>query len=340
MAHGALLALVIIFIATGGAVFAISELFARRNRDGGLKNRIEGLTGKTGQPVATTTGSHSTWGMQQSDANPATASVTSRPDMMPTLTKMVSASQIGKNLRLEMHRAGMRLRPAEFIGLCIGGAIMLALIWIALTGQIFLTIIMGIVGGFVPFGILRFKQNMRSNKFSNQLPDALTLVASSLRTGYSFMNAVELVCNEMPPPIAEEFAWARGEAQLGVPLETALQRMVERIKSYDLDLVVTSVGIQLQVGGNLAEILDTISETIRERIRIKGEIASLTAEGKLSGIIVFALPLILVLILNVVAPGYFDPLLKYKLGMYIIAFTLVMMVLGGLIIYKMINVDV
>ena len=334
--------IVIIAGATMGAVYAVSELVARKKNSGGLQNRIEGIAGgktPTQQPVGQASSDFS-WGMQPADSNTTAGNVTARPDLLPTITKMVSANQVGKNLRVEMHRAGMRLRPAEFIAVCAGGVVVMGILGQILTGMLWMTMLMAFVGLVIPVALLRIKQNMRTSKFSGQLPDCLTLVASSLRTGYSFMNAVELVINEMPPPISEEFAWARGEAQLGVPMETALQRMVERIKSYDLDLVVTSVSIQLQVGGNLAEILDTISETIRERIRIRGEIASLTAEGKLSGVIVFCLPLALCLILSVVAPGYFDPLLHHKLGAWIIGGTLVLMCLGGLIIYKMINMDV
>ena len=333
-----LIPLIIIFAATVGVVVAIGELANKKKSSGGLKNRIDGMS--TTQEVQAAATPDFSWGMKPGENNTTVGNVTQRPDMLPTITKYVSGNQIGKNLRLEMHRAGMRLRPAEFVGLCGGGVVLMAIIGNALTGQVFMTVALGIIGYIIPIVILRLKQSMRLKKFAGQLPDALTLIASSLRTGYSFMNACEMVITEMPAPISEEFAWARGEAQLGVPMETALQRMVERIKSYDLDLVVTSVGIQLQVGGNLAEILDTISETIRERIRIRGEIANLTAEGKLSGIIVFLLPMFLVLILNVVAPGYFNPLLHHKLAPYIIGATLFLMFTGGAIIYKMVNMDV
>jgi len=333
-----LIPLIIIFAATVGVVVAVGELSKKKKSSGGLKNRIDGMS--TTQEVQAPASQDFSWGMKPGETNTTVGNVTQRPDMLPTITKYVSGNQMGKNLRLEMHRAGMRLRPAEFVGVCAGSIIMLAIVGNALTGQIFMTVALGIVGYVIPIAILKFKQSARLKKFGAQLPDALTLISSSLRTGYSFMNACEMVINEMPAPISEEFAWARGEAQLGVPMETALQRMVERIKSYDLDLVVTSVGIQLQVGGNLAEILDTISETIRERIRIRGEIANLTAEGKLSGVIVFLLPIILVLILNVVAPGYFNPLLKHRLFLPIVGVTAFLMLAGGGIIYKMVNMDV
>ena len=123
-------------------------------------------------------------------------------------------------------------------------------------------------------------------------------------------------------------------------MEGALNRMVERVNSYDLDLAVTAVAIQIQVGGNLAEILDTIAKTIRERVRIKGEIAALTAEGKLSGVIVFLLPIVLALFLNLRSPDYFKPMFEDPMGMPMIIGTFVAQVTGGLIIKKMVAIDV
>jgi tight adherence protein B len=340
MGHPAIWPVIVVFVAVVGVIMAISEILGRKKTTGGLRNRIDGLT-TTNQPMQSQQPtSTSAWAAQPTLTNKTGSLSSDRPDFLPTITKYVSGNEIGKKLRLEMHRAGMRLRPAEFVGLCLGGIVIMAMVGEALTKQMFMAIAMGIIGYGIPLGILKFMQAQRAKKFADQLPDALTLISSSLRTGYSFLNATELVISEMPPPISEEFAWARGEAQLGVPMETALQRMVARINSYDLDLVVTSVSIQLQVGGNLAEILNTISETIRERIRIKGEIAALTAEGKLSGVIVFCLPIILVLILNVVAPGYFTPLLKHPLCLPIVGGTVALMLIGGAMIQKMVAVDV
>ena len=130
----------------------------------------------------------------------------------------------------------------------------------------------------------------------------LTLIASSLRSGYSFLRAIQVVGQEMPDPIAEEFRRTVAESNLGVPTEQALGRMVERVPSYDLDLVVTAVNIQLQVGGNLAQILDTIAATIRERVRNQREIAALTAEGKLSGWVCAGMPPIMCAIMTALNP--------------------------------------
>jgi tight adherence protein B len=180
----------------------------------------------------------------------------------------------------------------------------------------------------------------RTRKFENQLPDSLTLIASSLRSGYSFLRAIQVVGQEMPDPIAEEFRRSVAESNLGVPTELALARMVERVPSYDLDLVVTAVNIQLQVGGNLAQILDTIASTIRERVRNQREIAALTAEGKLSGWVCAGMPPIMGAIMTALNPDYMKPLFTDSYGLMMIAVALGLQLLGGLVIKKMLSIDV
>jgi len=199
---------------------------------------------------------------------------------------------------------------------------------------------MGILGGVIPTVILNYRQTARTAAFNKQLPDALTLISSSLRTGYSFLHSCEMVVGEMRAPMSDEFSWVQGEVRLGVPMETALQRMVGRIRSYDFDLVVTAVSIQLQVGGNLAEILDTISNTIRERVRMQADIDGLTAEGKMSGLVLFVMPIFMALYLNLKSPDYFIPLIKDPFGIPILWGTFISMIIGGLIIKKMVSIDV
>jgi tight adherence protein B len=328
----------IVIGAAGAAVFggfyAVSEMISRRNNSGGVRGRLGNITGSYA-PEQLTPGLTAL----QPALQPV-GSTTGRQDILPTLTDYLSANDMGKRLRLELYRAGLRLRPGEFVGIVILATVGMGSIGLFFNGHLLMVLIMAAIGFGVPVGILRFKQNERTAKFEKQLPDSLTLIASSLRTGYSFMHATDMVVNEMPPPMSEEFAWVQGEVKLGVPMDQALQRMVTRIKSYDFDLVVTAVSIQLQVGGNLAEILDTIANTIRERVRIKGEIAALTAEGKLSGIIVFILPIVMALYLNLQDRNYFKPLLNDPSGPAIIYSIIFMMCLGGIIIKKMVDVDV
>ena len=146
-----------------------------------------------------------------------------------------------------------------------------------------------------------------SSAFNKQLPDTITLIANALRAGSSFLQAIELVVRESRPPISTEFGRVIREVNLGLPFDQALENMVRRVRSDDLELMATAISIQHQVGGNLAEILDSIAYTIRERVRIKGEIRTLTAQQRLSGYVVGFLPIGLAGFLFIAAPGFMAP---------------------------------
>ena len=174
-----------------------------------------------------------------------------------------------------------------------------------------------------------------------------TLIANSLRAGSSFLQSLEMVTREAQPPISTEFARVVREVSIGLPLEQALNNLTGRVKSSDLDLMATAIAIQYQVGGNLAEILDTIAETIRERVRIKGEIRTLTAQQRLSGYIVGFLPIGLLLFLMVAAPKFINPMFQIPpavfgvpLGVILLIFAGIMMGIGFLIIRRIVNIEV
>ena len=177
----------------------------------------------------------------------------------------------------------------------------------ALRNPLFLLIGL-VIGFFLPRFWLARRRNGRLGAFNKQLPDTITLIANALRAGSSFLQAIELVVRETRPPISIEFARVIREVNLGLPFEQALENMVRRVRSDDLELMATAIAIQHQVGGNLAEILDSIAYTIRERIRIKGEIRTLTAQQRLSGYVVAGLPIGLAGFLFVAAPGFMDPM--------------------------------
>ena len=147
-----------------------------------------------------------------------------------------------------------------------------------------------------------------SDAFNKQLPDTITLIANALRAGSSFLQAIELVVRESRPPVSTEFGRVIREVNLGLPFEQALENMVRRVRSDDLELMATAISIQHQVGGNLAEILDSIAYTIRERVRIKGEIRTLTAQQRLSGYVVGFLPIALAGFLFIAAPNFMEPM--------------------------------
>ena len=219
-----------------------------------------------------------------------------------------------KGLERRLLQGGVLLRPGEFILLCLviaGGGILLGLV---LLGQHSGLVVFGVIGYFLPHFVLQRKVRQRAKAFDAQLGDALILIANSLRTGYSFMQAMDMVAKEMAPPISEEFARVIREMSLGVATETAMTGLTQRVASEDLDLVVTAMLIQRQIGGNLAEILDKIAGTIRERVRLRGHIQTLTAQGRLSGLIVGLLPFALGGFIFLMNPGYISGLFTDPYG--------------------------
>jgi tight adherence protein B len=180
----------------------------------------------------------------------------------------------------------------------------------------------------------------RLGAFNKQLPDTITLLSNSLRAGSSFLQSIELVSREGNPPMAEEMGRVVREVNLGLGMEEALNNLVRRIKSEDLDLMVTAISIQQQVGGNLAEILDTIAFTIRERVRIKGEINTLTAQGRYSGYLVAMLPVGLAFMLNLINPAFMEPLFTQLIGRIALGVGIVMELIGFFIIQKMVDIKV
>jgi tight adherence protein B len=181
---------------------------------------------------------------------------------------------------------------------------------------------------------------MRQKALVNQLGDALCMMASSLRSGYSFMRAMQVVRDEMDAPIAEEFGRVLDELNVGVAQERALKHLQDRCPNADVELVVTACQIQASVGGNLAQILDTTSEMIRERSRLQGEIGALTAEGRLSAGILIVLPPVLGVLVSRLSPGYMDALFQTPTGLLLLGGASGAMLAGILVIRKMLDVKI
>ncbi|HVN54307.1 MAG TPA: type II secretion system F family protein [Anaerolineaceae bacterium] len=212
--------------------------------------------------------------------------------------RRVEKSSFGDNIAKELARADLKFKPAEYIALMIIAAILVGFIAWYLGGKYLIVGLLGAVFGlFLPRMYVRREQSRRLVRFNEQLGDMLNLMVNGLRAGYSTMQAMEAVSRELPAPISDEFRRVVQEMQLGLPMERALDNLLRRIPSEDLDLVITAINVQREVGGNLAEILDTISYTIRERVRIKGEIRVLTAQVMMSGRFLSLLPVFVCLIL-------------------------------------------
>jgi len=198
----------------------------------------------------------------------------------------------------------------------------------------------GLLLGLGPCAYLWWRRRQRLKKFAEQLPDALELIARALRAGHSLSSGLQLVGQEMPPPIGTEFQRTFEEHQLGAPLEEALQKLGERVPNVDLGFFITAVLIQRQTGGDLAEILDKIGYIIRERFKIYGQVAALTAEGRLSGWILMVLPFVVFFALLKLNPDYIMLLFRDPLGLKMLYVALAMQVIGAIVIQKIVKIKV
>jgi tight adherence protein B len=251
----------------------------------------------------------------------------------------VSSSSFADGLGLTLVRAGIKLKPSEFVGIVSLAVVGAALVAALISGHILSELVAAAIAFAICAGYVRILQLRRLAAFNKQLPDAISLMSSALRSGYSFTRAMQMISEEMPQPISEEFARVINEVNVGLPTDAALMRMVARVRSYDLELVAIAIIIQQQVGGNLAEIVDNIGGTIRDRVRVNGEMSALTAEGRISGVILVLLPFAIAGLILVVNPGYLNPLIEDVTGKALILIGLVMQAIGALIIKRMLVLD-
>jgi tight adherence protein B len=239
-----------------------------------------------------------------------------------------------------MVRAGVMLWPSELAALSAAAA---ALGWalgrIALHQNVLGLVLAG-AGLIAPWLALGARRAQRLKHLTEQLPPALTMLASSLRSGYSLLRGLQVLAEEMQPPIAEEVQRVLDETNVGYSLEQALTNLVQRTQSADIKLVVTAIQIQSQVGGNLAEILDKTAALIRDRFQLASEVLALTAEGRMSTAILVGMPIGLALIINVLSPGYLTPMWTEPLGRDMLLIAAGMLTLGVLIVKKMLDVTI
>lgn len=244
-----------------------------------------------------------------------------------------------RRVQIQLTRAHVLFKPEEYITVCIVAFFASALIMFTVTGSLLLAAVVSITAWMSPQLILKGKIKRRVKSLNEQLSDAINLISNSLKAGYSFFQAVDVVAKEMHGPIAEEFAVLQKEVNLGLATEKALENLVTRSSSDDLELVVTAVLIQRQVGGNLSEILDNICSTIRERVKIKGEVKTLTAQGRMSGMIISILPPALGVILYLINPEHIGMLFNNRIGISILVYSILMELIGIYAINKIIKIE-
>ncbi|MFN2581874.1 MAG: type II secretion system F family protein [Candidatus Dormibacteria bacterium] len=256
------------------------------------------------------------------------------------INPMLSRTSASGKLADDLQKADLKLKSSEWV-LAVAGVGTLVGVLIAVRFGSPIAFVPCPIAVWVLSGLfLKFRQRRRVRKFNSQLGDTILLLSNALKAGHSFAQALSSVSKNASPPISEEFARATREIALGITVDDALMHMVERNKSEDFDLMVTAVQIQRVVGGNLAEILDTIAFTIRERIRIQGEIRTLTAQARTSGWIITILPFALAGVLALISPGYFGPFLTDPLGHIMIGIGVVSIAIGAAAIQKIVKIEV
>ncbi|MGB9791657.1 MAG: type II secretion system F family protein [Thermacetogeniaceae bacterium] len=260
--------------------------------------------------------------------------------LLKRCSRIFAALKLSARLEERLVQGDIPLRGEEFLFLSLVLVVGAPLaLWI-LTSRLSLALLGGLFFLISPWAYLEQKRQRRLQLFNEQFADSLAVMTNSLRAGYSLFQAIEMVAKEMPPPISDEFGRVLREIQLGTPVETALNNLSHRVGSDDLDLMLTALLIQRQIGGNLAEILDNIAETIRERVRIKGEIRTLTAQGRISGLIIGILPLALLLVMFLINPSYVGILFKDPVGLALLGGAAGGEVLGILIIRRIVDIRV
>ena len=261
-------------------------------------------------------------------------------DFIKQTAKHLDKVRRAEGLDLKMQQAGLPILGSEYLVIAVVGAILTGVVVMMLTMQVPAAIFGALAALAGEWFYVLYRIDSCRKAFVNQLGDCLTTVANAMRAGFSFLQAMELISKEMEPPISEEFGRAMREINLGNRMEQVLEEMDVRVGSPDYSLVVTAVLIQRQVGGNLAQILDTISNTINERIRMRREVMALTAQGRASGWILAAIPVGLAAILSVMNPAYLRPLIEEPIGRIAVVVAIVLEVIGFFVIQRIVDIEI
>lgn len=259
---------------------------------------------------------------------------------LPAFQSVLRQSSFADRLAEDLARAGVPLRVGEYLLIRWICSLGLATVVIVTHRPWVIAVILAVVGFQLPKLYVQRRERSRRVKFNDQLVDALTMMANALKAGASFLQAMDLVAREMPDPIASEFGLVVAEVSVGATMDEALHSLHRRVQSYDLYLVVTAMLVQRQTGGSLAEVLEKIAHTIRERTQILRQVQVLTGEQRMSAIVVGLLPVAIVVALSVLSPDYMNPFLQNPLGRVLLGVAGALDGLGFLVMRRMANIDV
>ena len=254
--------------------------------------------------------------------------------------QLLSGTGLAKNLEILLYQAGIEMKVGTFVlmSLVIGAAA--TFLFILFLGRPLFGLAVGVFVAFIPYFVAKSKKTKRTRLMEEQLPDSMDLMTSALRAGLSLPAALQLVAQEAPSPLAEEFGHTFDEQNLGLDIRDAMLNLARRIDSVDVKFFVTAVVVQRETGGNLAEIMQNISHIVRERFRILGDVRTLTAHGRFSGIILSVLPVFMAFLIAIIAPDYMMGFLKDPTGQAFLMAAFILQVIGFLWIRKVVNIRV
>lgn len=315
--------LVFLAILAGIALLAFGMIMYRRDEDAAIADVL-------GMAPAS-------YGEEREDREEGLNAMTGRA--VDLAGQAVDAMDRKQSLAVLLDRAQIPLRPGEFVVVIAGASLGLSAVLMLVFGHLLITAAGLTFGPLVATRIVRRRVAKRSKAFCAQLPDALSLIASSLSAGHTFLRAVQMMCEESPPPLSEEFSRLVAETRLGDNVTEALARMAERLQIRDLDMVVQAIRIQQTVGGRLADLFHTLSDVIRARDEVKREVQVLTAEGRMSAYVLAGLVPVLFMLMRVVNPVYLQPLYSGK-GLFVLMGCGLSVVAGLFVILRMVKIDV
>jgi len=259
--------------------------------------------------------------------------------MLGVVGKNFASFSFTKKLETDLDKADILLRVDEFIGLNIITTLGAGFLGLLFTENVVRAFICAAVGALMPVLFLYIQKSKRANMLSEEIGESLTGMSNSLRAGYSFQQAMDLVSKETQGPLGKEYRRTLREINLGVTTEQALQNLINRVQNEDLELMISSVLIQRSIGGNLAEMFDKIADTIRQRIRMKGEVRVLTAQGRVSSLIIGLMPVFLIVVISIINPGYLNFFFETTLGWILLASAVVSEIIGFILIQKITAIE-
>ncbi|HEY6444558.1 MAG TPA: type II secretion system F family protein [Candidatus Acidoferrales bacterium] len=259
---------------------------------------------------------------------------------VPFVNRLMLHWSWSTRLRDLISQAGLKMRPAVLV--MISGIVLFATYLIAgrLLGNFLLALVLGLAAGAIPIGFVAWTRHRRFQKFEELFPESLDLLGRAVRAGHAFTTGLEMISKETPEPIAGEFRTTFDEQNFGLPLRDALLNMAERVPLIDVRFFVTALLIQKETGGNLAEILDGLARVIRDRFRIYREVQVKTAQGRLTALILIALPPLMMILLDIINPHYIGLLFTDPQGPAILAIAGILQVVGSIVIWKIIHIEV